>query len=61
MLVVREDIAAQLNLTNDKIFRVARENENFKANIGASSGIIDSQNDKIFELEKVAIYLKKHH
>jgi len=42
MLVVREDIATQLNVANDRVFRVARENENQKANLGTSATVLES-------------------
>lgn len=58
LLCVKEDVYAQLQDANNRLAARTNDCDKLRAQIDAASKVQESQNDKIYELEKCLIYLK---
>ena len=56
--MVEEDIAAQLELANEKLLKAVQDKDHFKQQLEISSEYLDSLSEKNYDLEKVVAYLK---
>lgn len=58
LLCVKEDVYAQLQDSNNRLAARTNDCDNLRAQLDAAAKVSESQNDKIYELEKCLIYLK---
>jgi len=58
LLCVKEDVYAQLQDANNRLAARTNDCDKLRSQLDGASKIQESQNDKIYELEKCLIYLK---
>lgn len=58
LLCVKEDVYSQLQDSNNRLAARTNDCDQLRAQLDASSKVIENNNDKIYELEKCLIYLK---
>lgn len=58
LLCVKEDVYAQLQDSNNRLAARTNDCDNLRSQLDGASKVSESQNDKIYELEKCLIYLK---
>lgn len=58
LLCVKEDVYAQLQDSNNRLAARTNDCDSLRAQLDSAAKVSESQNDKIYELEKCLIYLK---
>jgi chromosome segregation ATPase len=58
LLCVKEDVYAQLQDSNNRLAARTNDCDNLRSQLDGAAKVSESQNDKIYELEKCLIYLK---
>ena len=58
LLCVKEDVYSQLQDANNRLAARTNDCDSLRAQVDASSKVVENNNDKIYELEKCLIYLK---
>lgn len=59
ILLVKEDIGAQLEFSNQKLLKAVQDKEHFKDQLKITSEYLDSLSEKNFDLERLSKYLKQ--